>query len=629
NFLGRRLPGSCRPASIAFTKSDLTHLGVLASLATTVFVGCSESSPTSIDAGPIDVGSVLDAGPAPADAGPMPSRTVEVRATAEGWALFREGEPYAIRGAGFGGGAAQMDLLRAAGANTLRTWSTVNAQEILDLAHARGMTVLMGIWLGQVQQGFDYTDNDAVAAQLARARAQVQQYRNHPALLAWGVGNEVEIGAESLPEMWAAIEAVAAMVKQVDPEHPTVVVTAEIGVGIDRRLREQVPSADIWGINTYEGAASLVDRLEARGWEGPYLLAEYGPVGQWETNTTSWGAPVEPLPADKAAGYTIAHEQVLDKDPRCLGGYAFFWGQPDPLDTWFALNTPMGGLMETAERLRSYWGGTPARNLPPELQSFAFGAEGARVLPGAPLEATLTATDADELSYTWVVHLRDPAAPGAVGAVTSCLPASERTFAFSAPTKPGDYRVLGVATDPSGNATLASGRFLVEGMATEAVDLPMRVDDHFVAAGWMGDSAEDGTTRRDCARSVDYCSAVCHTWTLQRRGQGWGGVIWHSPINNWDASQPGVRLVSRPIAVTFTAWGEMGGETVSFFAGNRDAGEAYAELDLTLTATPRTYRMALTSGSKEDITTGFGWVSTSPDAPGMTFHVADIQWVTE
>ncbi|MEO1337401.1 MAG: glycoside hydrolase family 2 TIM barrel-domain containing protein, partial [Myxococcota bacterium] len=228
----------------------------------------------------VDAGSVLDAGPAPQDAGAMSSRAVQVRATADGWVLLRAGEPYAIRGAGFSGGVAEMDSLRAAGANSLRTWSTENAQEILDLAQARGMTVLMGIWLGQVQQGFDYSDEDAVAAQLAAARVQVERYRDHPALLAWGVGNEVEIGGADEPAMWAAIEAVAAMVKRVDPEHPTVVVTAEIGTNLDRRLRDQVPSADIWGINTYGGAASLVDRLEARGWEGPYLLAEYGPVGQ-------------------------------------------------------------------------------------------------------------------------------------------------------------------------------------------------------------------------------------------------------------------------------------------------------------------------------------------------------------
>lgn len=593
-----------------------------------LLAGCGESSQAAGGAGPNDAS--VDAGPAPGDAGPTPPRTVEVRATAEGWQLLRNGEPYVVRGAGFRGGATEMDRLRAAGANTLRTWGAGDdARALLDLAHERGMTVLLGIWLEQVQQGFDYGNRSAVAAQLANARAQVERYKDHPALLAWGVGNEVELGGADGANMWAAIEGVAAMIKEVDPEHPTVVVTADIGTNIDRRLKNQVPSADIWGINAYGGAVNLADRLTERGWEGPYLLTEYGPNDNFEVPTTSWGAPVEPLPVDKAAGYAVAHDRVLNQDPRCLGGYAFFWGPPDFLDTWYTLVTPMGGLVESSLVLRDYWGGAPVADPPPELQAFTFAAEGTRVSPGAPLVATLTATDGDNLSYTWAVHLRDPEALNSIGALHSCVSGVESSFTFEAPSKPGDYRVLGVAVDESGGATMATGRFLVEGPATEDVDFPMRVNGLFTPTGWMGDSAEGGTTLRNCERPVDYCSQTCLTWTLERRGQGWGGAVWHTPVDNWEATEPGVPLASAPTAVTFTAWGEAGGEVITFFAGNQTAGEPYAELEQSLTTTPERYRMALTPGTKADITAGFGWSAASPEAPGLTFHVADIQWVAD
>ena len=593
-------------------------------------MGCGSGGEPSAerDAGAADAS---DTGPDAADdAGDMREpRIVDVRETDDGWEILRNGEPYDVRGAGFGdGGALEMDLLQAAGANTLRTWGTSNAQTTLDLAEERGMTVLLGIWLGQVERGFDYTDADAVAAQLADAEEQVERYKDHPALLAWGVGNEVELGGFDLPEMWAAIEGVAAMVARVDPEHPTVVVTAEIGETIDQRLRDQVPSADIWGINAYGGVASLVDRLDARSFRGPYLLTEYGPRGIWEVPTTSWGAPAEPLPSAKAADYAFAHAQVLDADPRCLGGYAFYWGRPNPMDTWYSLVTSMGGLVEPSEALRSHWGGAPAADLPPVLQSFSFAAQGTTVSPGAPLEATLVATDDDALSYTWAVHVHDPPLESAIGAMALCETGAGSNFTFDAPARPGDYRVVGVAIDASGGATTASGHFRVEGTSEGDVGFPLRVDELFGASGWMGDGAEGGLTRDDCDLPRDYCTEVCHRWTLERRGQGWGGVVWHSPANNWEAREPGVRIPSAPTAVTFTAWGEAGGEVVSFFAGNQEAGEPFAQREVTLTDAPEAYRMELSAGTKDDISAGFGWSAASPEA-GLTFYVTDIRWVRE
>ncbi|MFN3939613.1 MAG: hypothetical protein ACK4IY_03435, partial [Chitinophagales bacterium] len=60
------------------------------------------------------------------------------------WQLYRGGEPYYIKGVG---GSQNLDYAAAIGANSMRTWSTDNAQEILDKAHALGLTVMMGLWV--------------------------------------------------------------------------------------------------------------------------------------------------------------------------------------------------------------------------------------------------------------------------------------------------------------------------------------------------------------------------------------------------------------------------------------------------------------------------------------------------
>ena len=94
---------------------------------------------------------------------------VEVVETGEGqWQLFRDGEPYFIKGAG---GDGPKDMLAAAGANTFRTWGVgpkLGAQ--FDEAQALGLTVVVGHWLGHPRHGFDYNDLDMVAEQFERVR---------------------------------------------------------------------------------------------------------------------------------------------------------------------------------------------------------------------------------------------------------------------------------------------------------------------------------------------------------------------------------------------------------------------------------------------------------------------------
>ena len=93
---------------------------------------------------------------------------VELQKTDDGWQLRRNGKPYFIRGAG--GSGASLEQLAAAGGNSVRTWGADDIDDLLDEAHARGLTVTVGIWLGHERHGFDYGDRRQVREQLERAR---------------------------------------------------------------------------------------------------------------------------------------------------------------------------------------------------------------------------------------------------------------------------------------------------------------------------------------------------------------------------------------------------------------------------------------------------------------------------
>ena len=138
---------------------------------------------------------------AKADDGPIPVQVVQ---TADGWQLLRAGKPYFVRGAGWG---TPMDSITGAGGNTIRTWGVDSTTlGLLDAAHARGLTVLLGLWMQHPENGFDYTDLDAVAAQEASLLKQAIQFKDHPALLAYYIADEpggAHIAPEKLEKVYA------------------------------------------------------------------------------------------------------------------------------------------------------------------------------------------------------------------------------------------------------------------------------------------------------------------------------------------------------------------------------------------------------------------------------------------
>jgi hypothetical protein len=226
---------------------------------------------------------------------------VELRQTEQGWQLLRGGKPYFIRGAG---GDGSLELLAAAGANSVRTWGADDIDSRLDAAHALGLSVTVGIWLGHERHGFDYNDEVQVRKQLERARQTVLRYKDHPAVLLWGIGNEMEgFGDGDDPAIWKAVNDIAAMVKKLDPFHPTMTVTAELGGGRIDGVHKRCPAIDIHGINSYGGAPSVAERYRAGGATKPYVLTEFGPPGVWEIPKNDWGAPSEPTSTEKAAFY--------------------------------------------------------------------------------------------------------------------------------------------------------------------------------------------------------------------------------------------------------------------------------------------------------------------------------------
>lgn len=398
---------------------------------------------------------------------------VRIGKTSSGnWHLLREGKPYFIRGAG---GEQNLEMLKVSGGNSVRTWGADNAANVLDDAQRLGLAVTIGIWLGHKGHGFKYDDPKMVADQLATARGWVEKYKDHPALLMWGVGNEME-GDGKDPLVWKAVEEIAAMIKQVDSNHPTMTVLAELGEdGIKpKEVARLCPSIDILGVNSYGGIATLPKRLKEAGWSKPYVVTEFGPHGPWEAPKAAWGAPQEPNSTEKAAIYLESYQKaVTTQKDWCLGSYAFLWGHKfEATATWFGVFLP-----ETNEKLGAVdalafaWTGRYPEKRAPEITRWQSSVDLREVAPSSKHTVQCMARGgAGKLRYRYEIRPEkveesrpDPGQapqPALQGIVPPESESSKRTF--TAPATEGAYRLFVYVRDGQGGAATANVPFFVK-----------------------------------------------------------------------------------------------------------------------------------------------------------------------
>ena len=262
------------------------------------------------------------------------AQTTTVQKTDAGFTFIRDGKPYYIKGVG---GDVNLDKAVKIGANSIRTWGIDNAQTVLDEAQKRGLTVMLGFWLQPERQGFDYNDKDKVAKQFVFFKSIIDKYKNHPALLMWGIGNELDLQYTN-PNCWNAVQDIAKYAHEVDKNHPTSTVTAGLDSMKVQYIKQRAPDIDVYGINTYGDIINVPKNIERFGWTGPYMITEWGVNGYWESPKTGWEVSIEQTSTEKKQSFYDRYTKYIAPHGKCLGSYAFLWGEKQEYtETWFGL----------------------------------------------------------------------------------------------------------------------------------------------------------------------------------------------------------------------------------------------------------------------------------------------------
>ena len=407
----------------------------------------------------------------------------------QNYRLYREDEEFYIKGGAFN---SFVDKIDDFGGNAIRTYSvndTTETRMFLDDAYYNGVSVMLGIWINRERDGFDYYDELAVEEQYIQCEKWVKQFKDHPALMMWALGNELNT---TNPVAWSKINEIGEMINSIDPAHPVTTVLPGTQIPVINVIKDNCPSFALLGINSYEGAVSLVQsKLIEAGWDKPYIITELGQRGTWDGQVpfTSWGSTsgdglIELTSTQKAAKYETIHRHDIipyyNTSVTCLGSYTFLWGYQDRghVITWYSMFNRFGVSLESAHTMRKMWTSLSSSNLPPRIEDntdikingkTAF--ESMITNTAASNTATIIATDADDdvLTYEWIITREgcsfDRDNPGFE---ESLPPYSEATItpngntaSFKVPQE-GHYRLNCFVYDNHDNAAHASFPFKVE-----------------------------------------------------------------------------------------------------------------------------------------------------------------------
>ncbi len=295
-----------------------------------------------------------------ANSHPGPS-TVQV----SGRQLLVNGQPFVVNGLSYGPISIGEDwrgalrdrpdrylvdfpLIAATGANTVRIYTSFLTTAMLDAAWANGLFVIPTFPVDPLQVTCP-TGRDFITD---RFRDMVNQWKNHPAILFWLVGNEVNVnlGTANLCGDWyPALDAMAqaAHVAEGPSFHP--VGTANADTGFSDICQPgcsddtTLPNVDLWGVQIYRGCSfgtAFAEYAAKADCSRPLVVTEFG-ADSWDSLSGPSGAENQAMQATCLATLLGEADQALAV--RTPGGVSsgqvvFEWAD----EWWKAFPTPGG-----------------------------------------------------------------------------------------------------------------------------------------------------------------------------------------------------------------------------------------------------------------------------------------------
>jgi hypothetical protein len=269
--------------------------------------------------------------------------------TVSGRQILVNGSPYQIKGVcysphaigspewtpDFSKVSQDIQLMKAACVNTIRTYRPITDKTVLDAFANAGIKIITGFTL-------DDTKNGAYST-------YINTYKTHPAILMWVFGNEFNYHPDwfnnNLANWYSILNSAAGNARSLDPSHPVATVHGELP---DATAINSCPNVQVWGMNIYrvDNPGSLYSDWAARSGK-PMFIAESGGDAYPDPN-----APATALPK--------IYNTVKSNTSICSGICFFEW-----VDEWWkcgnngvqdACGFSNGGVPYDGFANEEYWG---------------------------------------------------------------------------------------------------------------------------------------------------------------------------------------------------------------------------------------------------------------------------------
>ena len=157
-------------------------------------------------------------------------------------------------------------------------------------------------------------------------------------------------------------------------------------------------------------------------------------------------------------------------------------------------------------------------------------------------------------------------------------------------------------------------------------------DNHYIPSGWMGDTGDIKMNDQSAENPHGGTTSIQFIYSAKKsQGQGWAGVYWQNPANNWGNKKGGFDLTGMT-KLTFWARGAKGGELIQKvmiggIKGTYSDTTAVEMGPIELTNTWKQYTVNLVGKDLSYINGGFSWSTTVDLNPeGATFYIDDIKF---
>lgn len=162
-----------------------------------------------------------------------------------------------------------LELMLEAGINTIRVYSPIVEEAVLNKIDSAGLKVIIGF--GYNQGGnFDILSGSFID--------YVKKYKNHNAILLWELGNEYNYHPEwfegDIKNWYNAMDNAAQLIHKEDPNHPVTTAHGDLPDSLAMSLSSNI---DVWGMNVYrwDNPSTIFSEWEKIS-DKPMYLSEAG-----------------------------------------------------------------------------------------------------------------------------------------------------------------------------------------------------------------------------------------------------------------------------------------------------------------------------------------------------------------